>query len=89
MAGESAHPITAEGHAALEAELRALETEAHRAIGERIRTAREWATSRENAEYHDAKEAQDHLEAKILCLRELRDAAVVVEPASTRRWGSP
>jgi transcription elongation factor GreA len=81
MADESAHHISAEGLAALEAELRALETEGRRAIAERICTAREWGDLNENAEYHDAKEAQAHLETKIL--RELRDAAVVVEPGAS------
>jgi hypothetical protein len=38
MAGESARYISAEGLAALEAELHALETEDRRAIAERIRT---------------------------------------------------
>jgi hypothetical protein len=41
MAGESAHQIWAEDLAALDAALRALETNGRRAIAERIRTARE------------------------------------------------
>ena len=43
MAGESAHQIWAgaEGLAALDVALRALETKGRRAIAERIRTARE------------------------------------------------
>ena len=83
MADESAHHISAEGLAALEAELHELETEGRRAIAERIRTAREWGDLKENAEYHDAKEAQAHLETKILRLRELRHHAVVVEPGAS------
>ncbi len=39
-----AHHISREGLAALEAELHALETDGRRAIAERIKTAREWAT---------------------------------------------
>jgi transcription elongation factor GreA len=77
---EAGRHISPEGFAALEAELQELETEGRRTIAERIRTAREWGDLSENAEYHDAKEAQAHLETKILRLRELRDNAVVVEP---------
>jgi hypothetical protein len=44
MAGESAHQIWAEGLAALDAALRALETKGRRAIAERIRTAREMSS---------------------------------------------
>ena len=77
---EAGRHISPEGFAALEAELNELETEGRRAIAERIRTAREWGDLSENAEYHDAKEAQAHLETKILRLRELRDNAIVVEP---------
>ena len=80
MTDESAHHISAEGLAALEAELHALETEGRRAIAERIKTAREWGDLKENSEYHDAKDAQAHLETKILRLRDLRHHAVVVEP---------
>jgi transcription elongation factor GreA len=72
--------ISPDGLAALEAELNELETEGRRAIAERIKTAREWGDLSENAEYHAAKEAQAHLETKILRLRGLRDNAIVVEP---------
>jgi transcription elongation factor GreA len=72
--------ISPAGLAALEAELRELETEGRREIAERIKTARDFGDLSENAEYHDAKNAQAHLETKILRLRQLRDNAVVVEP---------
>jgi hypothetical protein len=42
MTDDAARQISCEGLAALEAELRELETEGRRAIAERIRTAREW-----------------------------------------------
>jgi transcription elongation factor GreA len=80
MSGEPSHQISPAGLAALEAELHELETEGRAAIAARIRTAREWGDLSENAEYHDAKEAQAHLETKILRLRAMRDNAVVVEP---------
>jgi transcription elongation factor GreA len=82
MADDAARNISREGLAALEAELRELETKGRRAIADRIRTAREWGDLKENADYQDAKEAQAHLKTKILRLRELRHHAVVVEPRS-------
>jgi transcription elongation factor GreA len=76
------HQITPEGLAALEAELHDLETEGRSRMAERLRTARAWGDLSENAEYHDAKDAQAHLETKILRLQEMRRNAVVVEPGS-------
>jgi transcription elongation factor GreA len=75
--------ITPAGLAALEAELHELETEGRRAIADRLRVARAWGDLSENSEYHDAKNAQAHLETKILRLQELRRNAVVVEPGAT------
>jgi transcription elongation factor GreA len=77
---EASRHISPEAMKSLEAELHELESEGRRAIAERIRTAREWGDLSENAEYHAAKEAQAHLETKILRLREMRDNAIVVEP---------
>src|SRR5262249_13277808 len=71
--------MTAEGMAALQAELEQLETVARREIAERIQTAREWGDPKENAESHDAKNDQAHLETKIKRLREQLLAAEVVE----------
>jgi transcription elongation factor GreA len=76
--------ISPEGLAALEADLHQLETEARRQMADRLRTARAWGDLKENSEYHDAKDAQAHLETKILRLRDLRRNAVVVEPGATR-----
>jgi transcription elongation factor GreA len=71
--------MTAEDYAALTAEIERLETEGRRAISERIKTAREWGDLKENAEYHDAKNDQAHLETKILLLRDKEKHAEVVE----------
>ena len=71
--------MTAEAHAALQAELEQLETVARREIAERIKTAREWGDLKENSEYHDAKNDQAHLETKILRIREQLLAAEVRE----------
>jgi transcription elongation factor GreA len=79
MPADPSHQISPAGFAALEAELHELETEGRSAMAARIKTAREWGDLSENAEYHDAKNAQAHLETKILRLRAMRDSAVVVE----------
>jgi transcription elongation factor GreA len=79
---DGANQITPDGLAALEAEIATLETDARREMADRLRTARAWGDLKENAEYHDAKNAQAHLETRIQRLRELRRNAVVVEPGA-------
>jgi transcription elongation factor GreA len=71
--------MTAEGLEALRAEIEHLETVARGDIAQQIKTAREWGDLKENAEYHEAKRAQAHLETKILQLREQLKNARVVE----------
>jgi transcription elongation factor GreA len=63
-------------------ELNELETGGRSEMAARIKTAREWGDLKENAEYHAAKEAQAHLETRILRLREQVRLAVVVEAAT-------
>jgi transcription elongation factor GreA len=63
----------------LREELNELESGGRAGIAARIKTAREWGDLKENGEYHAAKEAQAHLETRILRLREQVRAAVVVE----------
>jgi transcription elongation factor GreA len=75
---DAANLTTAEGLAALEAELAALEGEGRREMAQRIKTAREWGDLKENSEYHDAKNEQAHLETKIARLREKISGAVIV-----------
>jgi transcription elongation factor GreA len=74
--------ITAEGLRALEDELAALEGGGRREMAERISTAREWGDLKENAEYHDAKNDQAHLETKIARLRAKIAAAELVDGRS-------
>jgi transcription elongation factor GreA len=71
--------ITAEGLEALRAELTELEGPARQAIALQIKTAREWGDLKENGEYHAAKEAQAHLETKILKVRDRIKNADIVE----------
>ncbi len=73
--------MTAEGLAAVRAELERLETEGRQQIAAQIKTARGWGDLKENAEYHAAKDAQAHLETRILQLREQVLTARVVEAA--------
>ncbi|MEA2124661.1 MAG: transcription elongation factor GreA [Solirubrobacteraceae bacterium] len=77
---DRSYEITPDALVALEAELAELEGEARRAMAERIKTARDWGDLKENAEYHDAKDAQAHLETRILRLQDRRRHAVIVEP---------
>jgi len=84
MSDDVGDQISPAALAALEAELHRLETEGRREMAERLRTARGWGDLKENSEYHDAKDAQAHLETRILRLRERRHNAVVVEPGAGR-----
>jgi transcription elongation factor GreA len=71
--------MNAEEFEALQAELGELQTTGRSEMAARIKTAREWGDLKENAEYHAAKEAQAHLETRILKLRDRVRNAVVVE----------
>jgi transcription elongation factor GreA len=73
--------ITPEGLQALKAELADLEGRARRELAEKIKRARELGDLSENAEYHQAKDDQAHLETRIARLTErLRNARVVQAP---------
>lgn len=74
--------MTAEDLANLRAELEQLERSGRAEIAQQIKTAREWGDLKENAEYHAAKDAQAHLETRILQLREQLATAQVVEPSA-------
>ena len=63
----------------LEAEVGRLETVDRAEMAERIKAARELGDLKENAEYHDAKDAQAVLETKILRLRDQLRRAEIVE----------
>jgi transcription elongation factor GreA len=71
--------MTRDDMAGLEAEVERLETVDRAEMAERIKAARELGDLKENAEYHDAKDAQAILETKILRLRDQLRRAEVVE----------
>src|SRR3954452_2897218 len=73
--------MTAEGLEALRSEIAELEGPARRAIAEEIKTARGFGDLKENAEYHEAKNAQARLETRLLQLRQRLRGAPVVEVA--------
>jgi transcription elongation factor GreA len=84
-------PMTEQGLADLEAELERLKTVDRPRIAEEIRTARGFGDLKENAEYHEAKRAQGHLETRIARLTaQLRGAVVIDAPsdASLVSFGS-
>ena len=72
-------PMTAAGHAALEAEfLRRQQVERPRIVAA-IAEARSHGDLSENAEYHSAKEAQSHNEGRIVELEDLLQRAEVID----------
>ena len=72
-------PMTAAGHAALEAEfLRRQQVERPRIVAA-ISEARTHGDLSENAEYHSAKEAQSHNEGRIAELEDLLQRAEVID----------
>ena len=79
MSEADPNAITPEGRERLKAEVEEMETTGRREGAERIRIAREWGDLKENAEYHAAKDAQAHLETRILQIREQLLNAEVVE----------
>jgi transcription elongation factor GreA len=74
-------PMTARGHAALDAELRKLKSEERPAVIRAIAEAREHGDLSENAEYHAARERQSFIEGRIQEIEGLLSRADVINPA--------
>ena len=72
-------PMTAQGHAALEAELKYLRTVERQRIIKAIAEARSHGDLSENAEYHAAKETQSHNEGRIAELEDKLARAEVID----------
>ncbi|MEQ9315673.1 MAG: transcription elongation factor GreA [Henriciella sp.] len=72
-------PMTAEGHAALDAELKHLKSVERPAIIAAIAEAREHGDLSENAEYHAAKEKQSFIEGRVAELEDKLARAEVID----------
>ncbi|GAB4231845.1 MAG: transcription elongation factor GreA [Methyloligellaceae bacterium] len=72
-------PMTAEGHAALEAEIKHLKSVERPRIIKAIAEAREHGDLSENAEYHAAKEQQGLTEARVAELEDKLSRADVID----------
>jgi transcription elongation factor GreA len=85
-------PMTKQGHAALNAELKTLKEETRPAVIRAIAEAREHGDLSENAEYHAARERQSFVEGRIAELEDLIGRADVIDPArfsdGTIRFGA-
>jgi len=75
-------PITATGHAKLEAELKDLKSNARPQVIQEIATARDHGDLSENAEYDAAKEKQSHIEGRIAELEDKLGRCEVIDVAS-------
>ncbi len=84
--------LTREGLAKLEEELHHLRTERRHEVAERIRRAKEFTNTVDNAEYDDAKNEQAFVEGRIQSLERLLANAVVIDdhaaPSGYVRLGS-
>jgi len=85
-------PMTAQGYAALEAELKTLKGDERPAVIKAIAEAREHGDLSENAEYHAAREKQSFIEGRIAELEGVLGAAEVIDPTEfsgdTIRFGA-
>lgn len=73
-------PMTAKGHAQLQAELKELKSVERPAVIKAIAEAREHGDLSENAEYHAAREKQSFIEGRILELEGMIGRADVIDP---------
>lgn len=78
----AANYMTREGLERLKAQLQEMKTKGRKQIADEIAEARAKGDLSENAEYHAAKEAQVHLEAKIAQLEEVIANARVIDESS-------
>lgn len=81
------YPMTPEGHAALEAELKQLKTIDRPRITNAIAEAREHGDLKENAEYHAAREQQGLCEARIRDIEAKLSGAQVIDPSKLNQDG--
>jgi len=72
-------PMTAEGHAALDAELKRLKSVERPSVIQAISEARQHGDLSENAEYHAAKERQSFIEGRLAELEDKLARAQVID----------
>lgn len=77
-------PMTAEGHATLQDELRNLKTVERPAVIKAIAAAREHGDLSENAEYHAARERQSFIEGRIGELEDANKRAEIVDTSKLK-----
>jgi transcription elongation factor GreA len=75
-------PMTADGYARLEEELKHLRTVARPEVIRAISEAREHGDVSENAEYHAARERQSFIEGRLAELEDKISRAEVIDPAT-------
>lgn len=75
-------PVTKEGYAVLEKELKDLKSVKRPAVIEAIAVAREHGDLKENAEYHAAKEQQSFIEGRIMELEAVVSKAQIIDPST-------
>ncbi len=84
--------LTREGYTKLEEELRYLRTTRRHEVAERIRKAKEFTNTVDNAEYDDAKNEQSFVEGRIQSIERMLANAVVIDdttaPSDYVRIGS-
>ena len=81
------YPMTPQGHAALEEELKQLKTVDRPRITAAIAEAREHGDLKENAEYHAAREQQGYCEARIRDIEAILGGAEVIDPLKLPQEG--
>lgn len=81
------YPMTPQGYAALEAELKQLKTIDRPRITAAIAEAREHGDLKENAEYHAAREQQGFCEARIRDIEAKLGGAQIIDPTSLPQEG--
>ena len=81
------YPMTPQGHAALEEELKQLKTVDRPRITAAIAEAREHGDLKENAEYHAAREQQGFCEARIRDSEAKLGGAEVIDPLKLPQEG--
>lgn len=73
-------PMTAEGHARLQEELKQLKSVERHAVIKAIAEAREHGDLSENAEYHAARERQSFIEGRVAELEDVISRCEVIDP---------